>query len=146
MQFSDLVKKYKPVAYVNGHDHVIDYSAPTGYKTQFFTSGASHPVTMEGSIDVNALIAPGWLAKVYSTVTDLFKSISRVTYAGAGSFTEPNDGGWNKTTGRFRTYKTALKYSNVRMSDGGSYTGNIIMTATPSTLRVRATCYHVPRT
>jgi len=58
--------------------------------------------------------------------------------AGAGSFTEPNDGGWNKTTGTFRYYKPMLKYSNVRMSDGGSFTGNIIMEATPSTLRVRA--------
>ena len=57
--------------------------------------------------------------------------------AGAGSFTEPNDGGWNKTTGTFRYYKPMLKYSNVRMSDGGSFTGNIIMEATPSTLRVR---------
>ena len=40
MQFSDMVKKYKPVAYVNGHDHAIDYSKPAGYATQFFTSGA----------------------------------------------------------------------------------------------------------
>ena len=33
------MKKYKPVAYVNGHDHVIDYSSSPSYETQFYTSG-----------------------------------------------------------------------------------------------------------
>ena len=39
VQFAAMVKKYKPVAYVNGHDHVIDHSAAPGYATQFYTSG-----------------------------------------------------------------------------------------------------------
>ena len=39
-QLAALVKKYKPIAYVNGHDHVVDYAAPAGYATNFIVSGA----------------------------------------------------------------------------------------------------------
>jgi len=51
--------------------------------------------------------------------------------------TEHRDPGrrWDKTTGKVRP-KKYLKYSNVRMKDGASYTGNIIATATPTTLTV----------
>ena len=40
-QFAQLVKKYKPHFYVNGHDHVMCAfnAAEFGYATQFFTSG-----------------------------------------------------------------------------------------------------------
>jgi hypothetical protein len=90
---------------------------------------------------------------------------------GAGSFTEPNDGGWNKTSGmvstkftisaacckaspiplilcvhhttrvgicfsQVRDNKPYMKYSNVRMSDGASFTGNMVATATAHTLKV----------
>ena len=57
--------------------------------------------------------------------------------AGAGSFTEPSDGGWNMTTGAVSAYKPALKYSNVRMRDGGSFTGNIVARVTATTFKVR---------
>ena len=56
---------------------------------------------------------------------------------GAGSFTEPGDGGWNTSTGDVSAYKPALKYSNVRMSDGGSFTGNVVVHVTATTFRVR---------
>lgn len=41
MQFAQLVKKYNPHFYVNGHDHVVCYfnARQYGYSTQFFTSG-----------------------------------------------------------------------------------------------------------
>ncbi len=39
-QLAALLKKYKPIAYVNGHDHVVDYAAPAGYATNFIVSGA----------------------------------------------------------------------------------------------------------
>ena len=36
-----MVKKYKPVSYLNGHDHALVYAAKVGYSSQFFTTGAS---------------------------------------------------------------------------------------------------------
>ena len=35
-----------------------------------------------------------------------------------------------------RTNKPYMKYSNVRMSDGASFTGNMVATATAHTLKV----------
>ena len=107
LQFAALVKKYQPHFYVNGHDHVMCYfnAKMYGYSTQFFTSGAC--------VDVSTSIGVSAVAEVMSWQS-AFKTwlwASRTAAddknmacpAGAGSFTEPNDGGWNKTSGNVGT-------------------------------------------
>ena len=43
-----------------------------------------------------------------------------------------------------RTNKPYMKYSNVRMSDGASFTGNMVATATAHTLKVRTPLIESP--
>lgn len=62
--------------------------------------------------------------------------------AGAGSLSEPGDGGYDNTISNVAAGKPYMKYSNVRMSDGASWTGNMISTVTATTFTVR--CKRLP--
>ena len=104
------MKKYRPHFYVNGHDHVMCYfnAAMYGYSTQFFTSGAS--LVAAEPIGVSAAANTSWQGAASPwpdpSPTALIKIMA--CPAGAGSFTEPNDGGWNKTSGNVGSLKRWL--------------------------------------
>ena len=95
------------------------------------------PLIMAFDEFVCALLIVGYPVWSHQLETLHVKQLGVLT-AGAGSFTEPNDGGWNLTSNEFKLGKPYLQYSNVRMTNGQSFVGNLIATVTATNFKVEA--------